>query len=247
MLFLDSDDWWILDLCEKTYQKAEETGAQMTIFFHSRIREQIIRSITANDKISTEEKLPLLVFVSACTQLWRTDFLLDNQLYFPVGLTCEDHLVYWQAVTLANKISIISEKLYHYRERKGSITQTRSKHMMDIVPIFNKIRTYLLESGYYEEYRDEFIAIKLKLWKSHYHLLPASMLSEYVTMVRNSMSADDREFFRIASKGTKLFYDMIEGGSREAMKYQIYSVMKRSEQICRQWVIKPIKKRLKAA
>ena len=35
-LFVDSDDWIELDLCEKTYRKSEETGAQMTMFFFSK-------------------------------------------------------------------------------------------------------------------------------------------------------------------------------------------------------------------
>ena len=35
-LFVDSDDWIELDLCEKTYRKAEESGTPMTMFFFHR-------------------------------------------------------------------------------------------------------------------------------------------------------------------------------------------------------------------
>ena len=34
-LFIDSDDWIELDLCEKAYAKAEDSGASITIFFLS--------------------------------------------------------------------------------------------------------------------------------------------------------------------------------------------------------------------
>jgi len=106
-LFVDSDDWIEPNLCEKTYQKAEITGASMTVFFFRKWKEGKIRLIPSGNKTTIEEKLPLLDFPSACSKLWRTDFLLGNKLYFPEGLVFEDNLVHWQAVTLADKISIV--------------------------------------------------------------------------------------------------------------------------------------------
>ena len=88
MLFLDSDDWWVLDLCEKTYQKAEETGAQMTVFFDRSeggpSKSFLYKRITPEDKTTVEEKTVLLGYPGVCFKLWRTDFLLGNKLYFPV-------------------------------------------------------------------------------------------------------------------------------------------------------------------
>ena len=229
VLFLDSDDWWALDLCEKTYQKAEETGAQMT-FFNFQLEGLARfepREFPPGDKTTVEEKVSLLDYPAACFKLWRTDFLLDNKLYFPVGLTCEDHLVHWQAITQANKISVVPERLYHYRQRTTSIMGTRKKkHMMDIVPIYNRIQEYLLESGYYTAYRDKFIETKLIIWRRVHIFLSVSLKREFAAKIRESLSTDDREFYRTAPqelipKRIRWFYEMIDGGPIETVNYYV--------------------------
>ena len=261
-LFVDSDDWIDLDLCEKTYQKAKETNADMTLFSYQGESEQgtgtpgMFRTITSEDKTTVKEKLPVLHYPVAWGKLWRTDFLLDNKLYFPEGLAFEDNLVNWQAVTLADKISVVPEQLYHYRIRSGSIVQTRGKHMMDIIPIYVKIREYLLESDYYATYRDEFIQQKLYAWHNHYHGVPRSLKPRYRMMVRDGLSVDDREFYRSAPeelvrKIAKKFYAMLDGGPLEAVNYHfsqiiftVAKVVKMPKRLLLQKIIKRTKDRL---
>ena len=255
-LFVDSDDWIELDTCEKTFQKAEETGAPLIVFFIQGEEGQkslpSFQQFSSCDITTVEEKIPYLRFGSVCDKLWRTDFLLGNQLYFPEGLVFEDNLVNWQAVTLADKISVIPEPFYHYRCSSGSITQTFGEHVMHIIPIFNKIHAYLLESGYYAAYRNTFISQKLNAWFYRYQCLPSSLKPKYVAMIRDSLTEDDRKFYRTALlKTTKLFYEMIDGGLMEAVKYhgngRIRSIARMPERVIRRWIVKPLKKLLKAA
>ena len=229
-LFVDSDDWVKLDLCEKTYQKAEETNAPVILFFcigegrHVRV----YRGISPEDKVTVKEKLSVFDYAYAWSKLWRTDFLLDNKLYFPEGFAYEDLLVHWMAVTLADKISVVPEPFYHYRRNPDSITEDeRGHHRLDIIPIFDKVSRYLLESGYYAVYREKFISQKLRLWLGFYRSLPASIKQKYVTMVRESLSADDREFCRTAPKKqckrmVKLFCAMVDGDKMGILKYHFF-------------------------
>jgi len=256
--FVDSDDWIDLELCEKTYQKAESTKAQMIFFFSQRSfpsleKGRSYRHLTLDDKTTVEEKLPLLDYPTACIKLWRTDFLLGNKLYFPEGLCFEDHLVLWQAITLADKVLVLLEQLDHHRENPDSITQTSGKHAMHLISIYNKIREYLLESGYYAAYRDAFIAKKLGVWHHNYYGVPMSMRSQYVAMIRESLSSDDRKFYRTAPKELvprriKWFYEMIDGnlGLVATVKYYvaqvIYGITKKSPRQIFWWIIKRIKK-----
>ena len=253
-LFIDSDDWIELDLCEKTHLKSEATGAPMTVFFLCGRNKKKTRLITPDDKITVEEKLPLLDYPSAWSKLWRTDFLLNNNLYFPEGLVFEDQLVNWQAVTLANKIAVIPEQFYHYRRNPGSTTQTWGEHSMHIIPIYNKIREYLLESGYYAAYRDKFLSKKLGVWYRYYRELPGYLKPRYTAMIRDSLDADDLKFYRNASKNhlqttARLFYAMIDGGNmKDGLKFHIAhtisQIVRKPEQLMNQWIIRPIKKRL---
>ena len=257
-LFVDSDDWIELDLCEKTYQQSEATGAPLTFFFYQGENGQSdpsYRRITPSDKITVAEKKPLLFWSVVWDKLWRTDFLLSNKLYFPEGLVFEDTFVNWQAITLADKISVVPERLYHYRHTAGSIMQARGKHWRCIVPIYNKIRDYLLESGYYTDYRNYFITKKLKMWHQHYCYLSASVKPQFAAMIRESLNEDDREFYRNASKNhvsnsIKSFYEMIDGSKVAAIKYQISLVVRETarmpERFIRKWIVKPIQKRLRA-
>ena len=251
-LFVDSDDWIKLDLCEKTYKKSEETGAALTVFFDQRRRKKIIQAITPNDKTTLEEKLPLLDIPVVWNKLYRTDFLRGNKLYFPEGLVFEDNLINWQAVTLADKISIVPECLYHYRRNYGSIMQSQGKHTLDVVPIYEKIREYLVASGYYAVYRSKFLSMKLNVWFRHYRNLPVSLQPRYTAMIREVFNDDDREFCRRpqCKKIVRLFYAMIDGSESDAwnfrVAYAMQSIVRMPELLIRQWIVRPIR-RLRAA
>lgn len=266
-LFVDSDDWIEIDTCEKTYKKSEETGASMTVFFHqdegNRDTSAMYRQITPDDKITKEEKLSILNFPTAWSKLWRTDFLLDNKLYFPEGFCYEDNLVNWQAVTLADKISVVPKRFYHYRCNPDAITQTTGEHSMHLIPIYNKIGEFLLESGYYAAYRDKFISMKLENWYWHYCQLSEYLKPRYKAMLREHFNMDDRRFCNDSSEllnksVREFFLLMIDGGHIGTLKYQIGTqlgtlkyqtgeVIKLPERLLRRWVIKPIKKWLRAA
>ena len=247
-LFVDSDDWIEPDLCKKTYCKAEESGASMTVFFDHRRSNKVIQSIPASDKTTVNEKLPLLDFPSVCTKLWQTDFLLGNKLYFSEGLAFEDNLVNWQAVTMAKRISIVPERLYHYRRNLGSTTQTRGEHYLHLVPIYDKIREYLIESGYYTDYRDSFVSMKLNVWFRHYRNLPASLQPKYTVMIHEVLTEDDRKFCRTAQckNIVKLFYAMIDGNDSDAWKFRVaytkHQIARMPELFVRRCIVRQIRR-----
>ena len=255
-LFVDSDDWIELDLCEKTYRKAEESNAPMILFFYLADRKSKQRPvcplISSNDKYTVEEKHFLLGSVpySAWSKLWRTDFLLDNNLYFPEGLAFEDVPVHWKAVVLADHIAVLPELLYHYRHNNEGIMQSRDKHFFDIVPVFAHVHRFLVESGHYPSYKDEYHRQKLREIRGHYERLPAKLQQEFKWLIRDNLTDDDREYFRSGKAGKDIarFYEIeIEGNPIAIMKKHVSKIVKLPEQALRHWVIKPIKKRLKAA
>ena len=248
-LFVDSDDWIEPDLCEKTYKESEATNAQITIFFDHRKSRQKFRLSFSDDKTTIQEKSSLLDFPVIWNKLWRTDFLLGNNLYFPEGLVFEDNLVNWKAVVLAERFSVVPEQFYHHRRTPGSITRKAGEHWLDLIPIYNKIGEYLVESGHYADYRDKFIPMKLDVWYRHYRNLPSSMQSEYTALVRDSLTADDREFYRTAPKKqlrkiARLFYAMLDGGKADAWKFRIAytlnQMMRMPELLVRQWIVGPL-------
>ena len=259
-LFVDSDDWIELDLCEKTYSKAEETGAQMTMFHFQHMRKntsmKMPKGITPGEKTTIAEKEPLLKFAYVWSKLFRTDFLLEKELYFLEGLVYEDIPFHWKAVVLADRITLLPELLYHYRYHALSIVNRVGKHHFDGVSIYSQVERFLKKSGHYSLYKEEYHRRKLELFVGLYKNCPAEFQQEFRALILENLSEDDREFYRTAPKSLvpkhiKLFYEMIDGGFKEAVIYQVSlamdSTIKFPERFLRHWLIKPLKRRLKAA
>jgi len=197
-MFLDSDDWIELDSCEKLFAKAEQTGAEIVVFFY-RWEDPAgpidhCSEITPQDKTTIQEKTSLFNHNSSCWKLWRSDFLRDNHLFFPEGLYFEDNLVCWQGVVMAKRISVVPEHLYHYRSNPASICRTLEKTGFDFIPICTKIGKFLRECGYYDDWRDVFICYKLSILYRHFCNMPQSCHSKYLSMLRKSLTKDDREY-----------------------------------------------------
>ena len=242
--FADADDWLEPDLCEKAYQKAEETNAEVTLFFYfsynpnktvQNWHENTARSFTPSVKTTAEEKIPVLALSSVWCKLFRTDFFRNNKIMFPEGLVHDDSFVNWMGITLAKKIAIVPEQLYHYRHTPGSITTSISRRSggersLHIVTIYNKIQDCLLESGHYAAYREKFLSTKLGMWFGRYQILPASLKPRFIEMIRDSLTEDDRKFYRDpTSRGlrklARLFYATLDGGITEAIKFRVCSFL----------------------
>jgi len=250
--FVDPDDWIDLDLCRQCVEKADATGADCVALRHieynpdpkcSRPFDPTLPEI----RQSPEEKHEILQFAAPWRRFWRSDLLLANNIRFSEGKRpANDVLQFWKGTVLADRIAILDRPLYHYRRiRPGSYQQTINEKHFVIIETFNDIGYMLQETGLYEVYRDAFIAQKLSSWHYRYEFLPASLKPKFAALVRDSLTEDDREFYRTApmSKKVRLFCKMVDGGFMETMNYHCNRQM---SSIVR-WIIKPLKKLLKTA
>ncbi len=78
---------------------------------------------------------------------YRREFLLAQGFYFEPGLLHEDELWTQRVLIQARQVYYLPEKLYHYRRRCGSITDTAQKdlrpHIRDLQYIFSVLLTEL--------------------------------------------------------------------------------------------------------
>jgi len=252
-LFVDPDDWIDLDTCEKCFGQAEQTEAEIVVFFCRReypfgFKELLSRVITPGKKTAPHEKREILMHHPfACAKFWRSDFLLKGDLVFPEGLTCEDYVVNWQAVTQARQIFVLPEPLYHYRCNPDSIMQSSIQRFSDAVITRELTLAYLLKSGYYDTYKDVFIPQKLRSLEEYYDWVP-SVRSDILQQVHASLTEDDRAFYRseagrVMSADTLVFYrGLIDGGRLATMKYYCIKAAKSLERFIKQAIIKPMRR-----
>ena len=127
--FLDSDDRFAPDLCEKAVRAAEKSRAEMTTFYFTLFGEPDewtgpeppARCRTLR---TPEEKIELFCDKGAYVwaTLWRRDFLNEHSFRFAEGLCYEDGPFTFPAALCAEQVELMNERLYFYRIRNDSIT-----------------------------------------------------------------------------------------------------------------------------
>jgi len=260
--FVDPDDWLELELCQQCYDKAEATEADAVALRHvvhdpKPAYSRPFNPLLPKERESAEEKHDILQFAAPWRGFWRSDLLLSNNVRFSEGKRpYNDMLMFWKGIVLANRITILDIPLYHYRTRPGSYQQVIDEKHFIIIATMEEINKMLHEIGCYHSYRDVFIAQKLNVWCHRYHCLPAPMKPKFVALIREALIAEDRDFYRTASKklipkATKFFYEMIDGGLKEMLNYHNYQIIRpivqMPERFVRQWIVKPIRRMLKAS
>lgn len=173
VIFLDSDDYWC-ENCIEQIQTCLIEGSRLDIVYFdaevvydnenvSRNDEYDARIYHRKGKIREEiytgcqffnETYPQYFNVSACTALFRREFLLNNKILFPQDVLYEDNLFSLKAVLKADQVKYLSQRLYVRRYRDRSIMTSRldREDIRNGEKIFQIVMDYIeSEKGSYEE------------------------------------------------------------------------------------------------
>lgn len=117
----DSDDWVDIDLYEKLYNKAEETGADITIcdflceYTSGRRAEKIVTNFNCMPRQALENMHNESFYCMVWRALFRRAFVIEhNLLPIPHVDMWEDVCVTIPAFYYANKIAKVDDSLCHY-------------------------------------------------------------------------------------------------------------------------------------
>lgn len=131
--FLDSDDFFELDMLEKACRLAEETNAEIVVFdfdcyFES--SKQFIPAWTtlpeaSSDKVFIGEEVRKNAFVTFSSMAWDklflTEFVRESSLSFQEQHNVNDLYFVYSAIAKSDKIAVYNEVLAHYRKRAGGL------------------------------------------------------------------------------------------------------------------------------
>lgn len=148
LLILDSDDYFSLDLAEKTYQKAVSTGADIVLFDAQEFdndsgehikKETFLRYDLLPDKevFSPNDVANNLFYLtngSPWNKLFRRTMVVDNGLQFQPIHVIDDSLFTFSAFAISEKITYIKEKLVFYRGNNGA-SQVSNTHRDPLSPV----------------------------------------------------------------------------------------------------------------
>ncbi len=168
--FVDADDWVELDMFECLYNAILNDDSELAFCRHIRDNGKGTLFLDESQKNTTKKNRKLRILTDAqrtdfivsnvigygvWDKLFRKDFLIDNQIFFPENLTYED--IYFGSLVYlyAKRVSIVERRLYHYYINDSSTVLGRNQvHHKDIFEInYMKWDTYQ-QRGFLTKYRE---------------------------------------------------------------------------------------------
>lgn len=236
-LFVDSDDTITPTLCEKVLKVAEEKDADMTLFlFYSEniVAEKLYRQASQKGHFPDDTDLgTLLIWVTAWSKLFRSSFLLENSLTFPVGLLHEDGPQHWNAMMCHPHLAFVPEKLYYWRSNSASIMANPSlKSATDALAGYTLIKENLVSKNLYsDEWKRLYLEKKLRGMCMHYYRIAAKDRPALRGPIRDLIGQDERDY--LASPNalpwyTKDFYRALDGSTVAQIKCVFNNILRQT-------------------
>ena len=127
LAFIDGDDIVAPNFLSRLLEAAEGASAEIAICDFLEFTDKIPQTASnGRQKIYSSEEVvkELLIsqenyYIIACNKLYKKE--LFKGIEFPVGKLHEDNLTTYKLLARASKITTLSDKLYFYRRREGSI------------------------------------------------------------------------------------------------------------------------------
>lgn len=171
LLFLDADDFFCEEMLEKLWNKAEEEQSEVVVFdafeYDNQLNEVVNTTWKALQKngfdnsVKSAQELAEIIFNFTVPAPWNklflNDFVRRNNLWFqPIKRTNDLYFVY-SALSSANRISILNEKLMYYRVNNSFSLQGCGEETPDIfVKALEGLREYLLSRDTWNLYKKSF-------------------------------------------------------------------------------------------
>ncbi len=179
--FVDADDWVEPDMFECLYHAILDGDTDLAFCRHVRDNGKGPQFLSEHQKQTNKENRRLRILTDkqrtdfivsnvigygVWDKLFRKDFLLSNEIYFPENLTYED--IYFGSLVYlyAQSISIVERRLYHYYINDSSTVLGRNQvHHKDIFKINDMKWNAYQERGFLDKYRE---ALEFDYIMSHY-------------------------------------------------------------------------------
>ncbi len=161
LLFLDSDDFIKDDMCRALYENAKGadlSGGDYCIFEKNGQEENKVLPYTSDDVGIMDEK-KRLKYISSCglfwTRIYKRDFLIKNNLFFPEKLFFEDAWFNFMTGIYAEEIRKTDGFFYCYYQSPNSTTRNKKdKRKFERLKITDRIFDDCVERDLYEKHKD---------------------------------------------------------------------------------------------
>ena len=159
--FLDSDDYIEKEMLEILYLDGISNKSDIVLSKYKRINDKgeffYISKIENIEKDLIGNILNFGITPIVCNKLYKKDLFTLNNIYFPLKMYYEDHIVNLKLFFYAKKVSFVNIPFYNWFERSGSITNNFSKkHIEDVFITLDSIKAFLVKNRIYDKYKKLF-------------------------------------------------------------------------------------------
>ncbi|MCX3060107.1 bifunctional glycosyltransferase/CDP-glycerol:glycerophosphate glycerophosphotransferase [Streptomyces beihaiensis] len=219
LAFVDSDDIVPADAYERMLAALERTGSDFATgnvyrlrADGSQVQSPMFRKMMAEDRDATHvtDDWSLLGDRIACNKVFRRDFWERGRFAFPVGMLFEDTPVMVPAHFTARSVDVLSEPVYLWRDRDGSITNRRTRPRA----VQDRTTAVLTASGFLADRLAEARAAKDKRaadrWREGKRRYDSSVLSGDLWLFMQALPDGDRAFHEAFLDRARAFADTVE-------------------------------------
>lgn len=233
LMFLDGDDWYTIDACEKLVEAIERTKSDF-------VAGQAIRTnnyeIWYKNQIYSKERtnisireFPTLIFDSlSVNKIYNRTFLDKYNLRFPEGIHYEDVLFTGKAYFLADSVSIIPEPIYYWRVVENADVKSISNRRFEFENFENRIISHRYYDNFLKEIsaqqyqghkNNRFLRHDLKLYINDYLLFDEDYKIKFHKLIHEYMHEimDEYAFLSLGEKDRILNY-LLYIGDKEAFE-----------------------------
>lgn len=197
--FVDADDWIELDMFEKLYNKAKAADADITMC-RSKLYDDKTQEFYTNDYYDLKplEKFEDKVFnandtkneilninVVLWNKIYKREFLGKLGVRFAQGYIYEDMPFFFETYIKAQRINILWESLYYYRQNRSFSTMQKSdKKVYDRIDMAELTYNILKQAPFFHEKQDEILRWIIDDIFHRYTLLEDKYYEEYYKRMR---------------------------------------------------------------
>lgn len=153
ILFFDADDEMNVQGIEELVETAEANASDIVIGNFTKIDDDgyLLEEDTLTylldllkKETDAEERLRLIAYMDPLpgNKLFKTSFLLENQLEFSELNIAQDVNFFLKAIGYYPKVSFAPGRVFSYRIHEGTISRHYTEKVLDIIPCFEDIETH---------------------------------------------------------------------------------------------------------
>lgn len=219
VLFLDADDKFEPELCDKAYFKAKTDNADICFFGATRFNMQnkkmepmnwvLRKELLPKTTPFTKEQLGNQFFqmTSGCpwSKLFRREFILEHHLEFMNLQNANDLYFVRSAMALAKNMTYVNESLVTYRFAAGSNTQsTKHKAPLEFYKAYKALKDKLVKEKVYDSLEQSFVNLAFDDCMFN---VRTTETDEAKLQIKRILRKEGFAYFGIAGKPEEYFYN----------------------------------------